>query len=52
MMPEPAKERLAADRLEAERESYPSNNFSLSAAALAIVVALIVVLYALGVIKP
>lgn len=51
MFPEPTDEQLAADRRR-EQENYPSNNFALSSAVLVVLVALIVVLYVTGVIKP
>jgi hypothetical protein len=51
MMPEPEKERLAADR-QNEQQGYPQNNFAFGAAALVGLIALIVVLYVTGVLKP
>jgi hypothetical protein len=51
MLPEPEKERLAADR-QNEQQGYPQNNFAFGAAALVGLIALIVVLYMTGVLKP
>lgn len=50
MMPEPEKERIAADR-ELEQRSYPTNNFALTGLVLGVLIVVIGILYALGLVN-